>query len=513
VGTAAAYVRVLADGHAYPIGAALPKGVYGSKNATLLVYFIHTDEREREVRDALQARAPIPERDESCAPLSGEGWKHLIEDDPGAAAEFYRLTTDFRSWLNVWEHLNGETGKRQILGHNLWDGQSRFVDAFTEHKQVISLKSRKVGLTAVECAYDGFVLRTLPESFVSAVSYRQQASNSIRKQVLEGLQALPSWLALPVKHTTTSVTVEGGGHLEAFPATERTAVDRSATHVHLDELARCIAPEDLWQAIQPSVAGTLHCLSASLGPENFMSTLWRRSELGDTRLHPVFVSALERPDRDEQWYAAMQKDLGPGRARLEYPLTPEDALAGFGDKFFPEEDLLHASEDFYPLQPYCEKHRYTAGVDVGVNDAFCIVVLDHTGPVYDVAHFVHQTGLTYPQMAYEIEKVYRDYPGVQVVIEENSAGAALRQMLSCPSHGHYTSARSKQEMLFELQARLARWELKIDPAAERIYHELRGYMIPDKNVVQDAVMALSIANYNVTRLQAQLGRVLGVISL
>jgi hypothetical protein len=307
--------------------------------------------------------------------------------------------------------------------------------------------------------------------------------------------------------------VQGGGHLEAFPASERTGVDQSATHTHLDELARMLAPADTWQAVQPSAAGTLHCLTTSLGPENFASELWRRSELGDTRLHPVFVSALEREGRDERWYEVMQRDLGPGRARLEYPRSAEEALSGAGDHFFSEEDILHASEDFYPLQPYRDKHRYTAGIDVGVNDAFCIVVLDHTSPVYDVVHLVHKTGLTYPQMASEIETVYRDYPGVHIVIEENSAGAALRQMLSCPSHGHYTSAKSKQEMLFELQARFARWELKIDPAAERIYHELRGYMVPDKNVVQDAVMALAIANYNVTSLQAQRGRVLGVIPL
>src|SRR5262249_32875931 len=142
------------------------------------------------------------------------------------------------------------------------------------------------------------------------------------------------------------------GYLHAFPANERSAVDISATHVHLDELARMVNPADTFQAIQPSIAGSCHCLTTSLGPENFAAELWRRSELGETQCHPLFISAMEREGRDERWYAAMQKDLGTSRARLEYPLTPDDALSGLGERFFSAESIDRASQDAYPLRPY-----------------------------------------------------------------------------------------------------------------------------------------------------------------
>jgi hypothetical protein len=412
--------------------------------------------------------------------------------------------TSFRAFLNHWEFLNSETGKRTILGDDLWTGQERFIAAASEYDWLMSLKARKLGLTSLACAFDGWVMRFTPESRVHAISYRQQASNAIRKQVLEGLSALPSWLALPVRSTQTSVTLEGGGHLEAFPASERTGVDQSATHTHLDELARMIAPADTWQAVMPSAAGSLHCLTTSLGPEGFAAELWRRSELGDTRLYPLFIGALERPGRDERWYTQMQKDLGTGRARLEYPLTAEDALAGTGDRFFSTESIDRATQDAYPLRPYTSpekrprryrdmRPRYVAGVDIGVTDAFCLIVLDTTEPVWDVAHFVHKTGLTYPGMCAEIEQVYRTYPGIKITVESNNAGGAVIQNLRIPVRDFWTSAKSKNEILYELQARLESEELKIDPACERIYYELRTYAIPDKNIPQDAVMALAIA--------------------
>jgi Terminase RNaseH-like domain len=434
-----------------------------------------------------------------------------IARDPVKERALYECATSFRTFLDHWMHLDAERQKHQLLGPNLWPGQARLADAMEDPSTpwLLIPKARKLGISSLEVAFAAWVARFHPDSYVPMISYRQQASDALKRQTQYGLERLPPFLALPMRSTTKTIDLEGGGQLEAYPASERTAVDRTATHLVLDELARCINPEALWQAVQPSAAGTLHCLTTILGPESFAADLTRRAQLGETRLHLLFISALERPGRDERWLQQMAHDLGSGRARQEYPLQLEDAMSGTGERFFPAEAIDRATQDCYPLRGFTPasdrplryrnlRPRYVTGVDIGVRDAFCAVVLDVTEPVWDVAAFVHRTGLSYPEMAREIERLRAIYPGVRVTVESNNAGSAVIQNLPFQVESFWTSAKSKAEILYNLQARLEAEELKISPEAERLLYELRLYQVPDTAIPQDAVMALAIACHAAT---------------
>jgi hypothetical protein len=428
--------------------------------------------------------------------------------------------TDFRAFLNVWHFRDGERRRDALLGASLWDGQERVVQTMCSEPLLIAPKARKTGMTTLACAFAGWVLRFQPDSVVSAISYKLPASMKLRDAVLYGLQRVPGYMRLPITHTKQTITVDGGGHLEAWPASDRAQVDVSATHTLVDELGRWIAPAATWQALQPSIAASCHVVSTSPGPESFMADLYRRSAAGDTGYAPVFVGALEREGRNAEWLEAQRRSLGPGLARVEYPVTVDDVLAGSGERFFPAQDVDAATRDAIPSIEHAaylkervkrgeQKPRYTAGVDVGVSDAFVISVLEHATLVYDVCHYVRATGLTYPEMAAEITNMRAAFPGVHIAIETNNAGSALQQQLPFPTEGLWTSARSKLEMLYDLQARLASQELKIPAEYEQLLQELRTYAIPDEHLVQDSVMALAVCLR--ATLSRQRGRVLGVI--
>jgi hypothetical protein len=467
----------------------------------------------------------------------------IIQADPAQADLLYAALTDFRTFLRYWRFTNGETGRTEVLGDAIWPGQQRIIDAMIDHPQVILAKSRKVGASTLEIAYCGYVLRTRPEGLVSLVSYRQEASNNLHRQVLAGLRALPPLLQLPLSHTATTITLQGGGMSTAFPANERSAADVSTVHLCCDELGRMVNAEQTWQSLQPSIAGSCHVLSTCPGPESLMADLWRRSEHGETRLHPVFVSALERPDRNEAWYEQMKRDLGSARARVEYPLTPEDFLAGVGDRFFNAADIERATTLSYGLRPYVTQEqreievrarmakvsalgldpypvpyhqlrpKYVAGVDVGVRDAFVLTALDVTErETWDVAAFIHETGLTYPQMARYIEQAKVAYPGIFIMVEANAAGTALIQNVRVPVEEFWTTARSKDDLLYNLQAKLENDELALPPqGCERLLYELRLYQVPDKAIAQDCVMSLALAVHAGIQRQARQGRTTGPI--
>jgi hypothetical protein len=432
-----------------------------------------------------------------------------IARDPAKEQTLRECATSFRAFLDHWMRLDAERQRHQLLGPNLWPGQARLADAMETQAWLLIPKARKLGISSLEVAFAAWVARFHPDSYVPMISYRQQASDALKRQTQYGLERLPSWLALPMRSTTKTIDLEGGGQLEAYPASERTAVDRTATHLVLDELARCINPEALWQAVQPSAAGTLHCLTTILGPESFAADLTRRAELGETRLRLVFISALERPGRDEKWLQQMAHDLGSGRARQEYPLQLEDAMSGTGERFFSADAIerstalakglrpyepVEARQTRYPYMP--RRARYAAFADIGVRDAFCLVVLDLTEGLHEVVRFVHQTGLTYSQMVGYLKQAKDAYPGVRLAVETNNAGAAVVEQCPFQVIEHWTSAKTKTEMLYHLQA-LLETDLVAIPreGCERLLYELQIYQLPDKALPQDAVIALAGAAY------------------
>jgi hypothetical protein len=121
-----------------------------------------------------------------------------------------------------------------------------------------------------------------------------------------------------------------------------------------------------------------------------------------------------------------------------------------------------------------------------------VVVLDHTEECWDVCHFVHKTGLTYPQMVRELDAVRTRYPGVRLWCEANNAGASVIQHCPFPVKEWWTTAKTKSDMLYGVSALLEQDTLKI-PAegCERLIYELRIYAIPDAAIPQDAVIALA----------------------
>lgn len=446
-----------------------------------------------------------------------------LDSTPEQFEQIYRMAQPdgFREFLNVWTFFDQERRRERILGHEIWRGQEAFIAATREHSGIYSLKSRKLGLSTLASAYDGWVARFHPGARVHLFSRRQAAANDLLGAVHLGLSKLPAHLKLPLRKTVTELKLEGAGHVVAYPADEDTSVESTATHVHLDEWARMANPARVWQAVEPTIAGSAHILTTSLGPENFASTYWRRALAGDvfmpdgSQLHPLFISALNRPDRTEVWLEGKRSGMTETQFRREYPMTWQDALAGDGEYVFDAADLDTATTDCMPPSPAVAGHRYVIAWDIGIVDATVGTVLDVTTPLYDVAHIVTLRGASYPEIQRVIEQTHAAYPGVLTVIEDNAAGAAVRANLNIPDYqveGFKTTTQSKPHLIADLQLAFQNQVLKYDPQAfPALDAELRGYQVPDKFIIQDHVMSLAIALKAAQTAVLRTGRVRGVV--
>jgi hypothetical protein len=283
----------------------------------------------------------------------------------------------------------------------------------------------------------------------------------------------------------------------------------------LDEWAHSFDPEALWVALEPTLparaSSALITTARSTG--DFVHDYWRRSQAGQTRHTPVFVSALERRGRSPAWLEHKRREEGKWRSLRNYPLTAEDAFASAGEPYFTPE-LLAAAQQEATLPPSARRgDRYLKAWDIGRTDASVCVVLRTPSAeepqVWTVVDYRRLVSEDYPTIQGEIEAAHAQYPG-PTVVEVNSVGMPLFQNLRLPKSAlieHTTTKASKQAMLTELELLLQQRTLKIHPKFQQLLAELGDYRLPDDSLTQDSVMALGFAVTHAHQAYASGGRI------
>ncbi len=246
----------------------------------------------------------------------------------------------FLAFLPYWQFKNRETGEIASMG-DLWEGQRRFAQLMQEEPWILALKAGKLGFTELECAYDAWVaLFRQANARVHLFSMDLRAAQQLLAYIRFGITHLPPFLKLPIMgdvaggDTSESLKLDGGPDdvrtIVSYAANPHAAIDQSATHSHVDELARMPFAEQTWSAIETTVApdGSCHIVTRGAGDANYVATLWAAASEGNSRLAPFFVDWTARPGRDRTWreeHAASQTLNG---ILFFAPESPEDALAG-----------------------------------------------------------------------------------------------------------------------------------------------------------------------------------------
>ena len=313
---------------------------------------------------------------------------------------------------------------------------------------------------------------------------------------------------------------------KAYPADNETAVENSCTHGHVDEWARMGNPRKVWQAIEPTMAGSCHIVTTGLGPTNYTSTYWRRCLAGDAPHHPCFVGALERPDRTKAWLEGKRRGMDEDQFRQEYPTSWEDALSGGGQLLFDHATLTarpttHAAAASTPRTPTTKQtgtsHPARASTSPPGTSAATTTppsASSSTSPRTSTTSSATAASAAPPThtIQHEIEAMHHAWPGL-TVIEDNAAGQAVRENLNLPEHkviGFTTTASSKARIIQQLRIAVQHWHITWHPeVCPQLDAEMRGYQLPDDNVVQDSVIALAIALEHAAHAH-QGGRILGI---
>lgn len=236
-----------------------------------------------------------------------------------------------------------------------------------------------------------------------------------------------------------------------------------------------------------------------------MHDYWQRSQAGQTRHTPVFVSALERSDRSPAWLEQKRREEGKRRSLRNYPLTADEAFASAGEPYFAPELIEAAQQDALAPSPALKGDRYVTAWDIGHRDAtVCVVLrapLEKDAQVWEVVGYRRLVGQNFPTIQREIEAMHRQYPG-PTIVEANSIGLPTIQNLQLPQSEviqQTITQASKHAMLAEIETLLEQQTLKIHSEFHQLLSELADYRQPDNSITQDSVMALGLAVMNAFR--------------
>jgi hypothetical protein len=504
----------IAAGSEQVLGSYIPPAACEAADAVLHVHVVEPDALNGVIA-SIEAGAYPTESPYIPVPLAG--LDDVLENLPlicrlGSSDQRESLM----AWLEVWSFIDDD-GRLRTLAEALWGGQRRFLEALLSDGHVLSIKARKVGLSTISYAHAAWTARIRDvNATVHLLSYREDAAREALANLRRGFEGLPAFLKLPLIRETSTVLSFAAGpfdtrSLKVFPATPNAAIEATSSHLVLDEWAHTFDPEAVWTAVEPTLAprATSALVTTARSPGDFVHEYYKRSEAGETRHMPVFVSVLERPDRSIAWLDEKRGQEGKLSSLRNYPLDADEAFAQASEPYFASELLEAAQRDALPPSPAQRGDRYLKAWDIGRKDASVCVVLrappGDEGQVLDVVGYERLVGEDYPTIQRAIEAKHAEYPG-PTVIETNSAGSLLIQNLRMPSDQvieHTTTEASKQAMLTEIELRLQQQTLKIHRDFHQLLAELADYRTPDKSITQDSVMALGFAVANADHAHAR----------
>lgn len=348
----------------------------------------------------------------------------------------------------------------------------------------IVLKSRQTGISqtlAVETAHAALFR---PNSTHLWLSKDQESASQALGYVKTALYGVGAQL---VKNQEQSIRLANGSRVVSLPASPSSGRSFAATSVYLDEFAFAHYHQQLFTAVAPTTShgGRLTVVSTPNGRANTFFLLWSGQAGGEWSRHTVHWR--ECPVYDDAWYAVNRPRYTAAAWAQEFEC---DFVTSGLSRFSPA-DIERAHEGATGVQEPVAGERYVTAWDIGRRrDATVGVTLTTRAP-FQVVAFERLDGWSYPRIQRAIEARAARWPGVTYV-ESNGVGDPVIENLTTHVEPHVTSAKSKLQALDALTLLLERGDIKWTGLAQ-LDAEMLVYQDDDKDLVQDCVMALSMA--------------------
>jgi hypothetical protein len=375
---------------------------------------------------------------------------------PSEAVYREQCRRDFTRFVGYCQILSETAGpSADWMPFELWPAQREVARQFQDHRLLVVLKARQLGLTWLALSFALWHVLLHPVATVLVFSRRDDEAVDLLRRLKEMAKRLPPWLAPPrvERDNDHEWALVGGPRVLAFPTTAGDSY--TGTLAVVDEADLVPDLDRLLRSVKPTIDARGRLLLVSRAdkgqPESAFKRIYQTARAGGTDWHPVFLPWDARPDRDAAWYEAQKRDIRARTGALDdlfeqYPATDAEALAPRSlDKRLPAEWLQQCyrpqepvTGPFHPswkppaipglalYAPPAYGHRYVVGADPAegnpTSDPSALEVLDVTSGE-EVATLA---GRFEPAtFAAHVDAVGRYYNGAPVMVERNNHGHAV----------------------------------------------------------------------------------------
>lgn len=324
---------------------------------------------------------------------------------------------------------------------------------------------------------------------------------------------------------TRQMVFANGSIILSLPANKSTGRGFAASHVYFDEAAWAMYADQIWQSIAPSIAlgGTITVLSSPDGAENLFGRMvagdygkvvpftgttapdgvWSYHHIPWTE-NPAYTTddpgwyERERPNyTDEQWASEFEASIEKSGQRVFKPEYLDEMIEGWVGVEDAENPIVYGDLWWTPPMP---GRIYMNAWDLGrKHDPTVGITVDVTEDIHQIVAFERFLNMDWPDQ--EERVVTRGgpwgghYPGY-TAIDATGLGDIFYQNLMFGGFEVIPvvfSRTVKPNIIDELVRSTERKAIK--GGLYTILNEMKPYRRDDKNLKQDTVMALGIAEY------------------
>jgi len=259
------------------------------------------------------------------------------------AQEYIKCAKDPAYFMRKYCHIQHPTRGRILF--NLYPFQEKVLHLFRDHDNIITLKSRQLGISTLAAAYSLWLMLFHKDKNVLALATTQATARNLVTKVIFMYDELPKWLRLPsVEKNKLSLRLKNGSKVQAKSSSPDAARSEAVSLLLMDEAAFIDNVEETFTAAQQTLATGGQCMALSTpnGIGNWFHQTWEKAEAGENSFLPIRLPWTVHPERDQSWREQQDADLGPRMAGQECDC---DFLSS-GDTVFEPEDMLFYEETY-----------------------------------------------------------------------------------------------------------------------------------------------------------------------
>jgi len=235
-------------------------------------------------------------------------------------AEIVKCGKDSSYFINNYAKISHPL--KGLIPFKTYPYQDDVLNDFNDHRFVIVLKARQLGISTITAAYIVWLMLFYRDKNVLVIATKFQTAANLVKKVKNIMQNVPPWLRIAdIKiDNRTSFVLTNGSEVKAASTSGDAGRSEALSLLVIDEAAHVDGLDELWTGLYPTLSTGGRCIALSTpnGIGNWFHQTWVDGETNPkTQWHNIKLHWTVHPERDQEWRDEQTQLLGEKGAAQE----------------------------------------------------------------------------------------------------------------------------------------------------------------------------------------------------